>query len=1287
VTVVGLASAQDAHAQGLAAASAQEPTAREEQPIAEPEIEAYAQDHGVGTDIASEALAVQRRGAGIVEALQAVQKGAYAGVWFDTATGEFVIPVPRGAKFAPAVGLARSLGVRENTRIVEVDSTWDELAQAHEAIDKELSDLISKGRAQTWLDPSANAVVIAVPVGANDSATAIANEAANEALVKVEVRRVEKIERFESTPYACWVNEASCDRPARGGVFIEPSGVLAGQATCTAGFKAVGNQFSNRFMLTAGHCYAQSADWRAWDSTGAYHYLGNISAGAFPGEDYAAIRVNGFGKWWEEGPEGTNWKSVVVYWGGNQNLPINYEGSSYLGQSVCMSGWTSKSSCGTVSRVDFTNTYDDGSTVHHLTEASGVLANHGDSGGPIWAGETALGLVSGGPADPSRVYYTEVTRATEAMGVTVGQKMGAPPYAETGEPVTIGGRQATVAGKVDPNGVATSYAVQYGTQNGVYPYSTPAIGAGSSFQTLNVSPSILNLQPLTQYHYRLVAWNSWGTSYGTEHHVKTGAGEPLISFPAGPTRGTNSATLAAAIDPGGAATTFQFEWGPTASYGKSTSVGSAGSGVTPTGVSAPVTGLTPETTYHFRVKATNSVGTVYSGDQSFTALAKPASYSSSYTNPLLDKPSTMDADDDGNVWVVDRYRSKLLKLDAKGSVAQEFGVVGTAPGQIKEPRGIATSPDGTIWVTETGSSRLQQFSASGQFIREIRPTTLGSGGGEAWIREPSEIAVPGNGRIYVADQNRQAILAFNEQPNVYGEYIDSIIGGPSTTPNPTGLDANLEQGFLAVLDWQVHKVQVFDLTTRQLLASVGGAEGSGPGQLKNPYGLAVKANGAILVSDRGNNRVQVFSRWGEYLGDFGSLGSGAGQMSEPSGIAASSRGVIFVSDKNNKRIQRWTQQGGPEAVALKASLVTTSGVTLRGHVNPSGAATTYSFEYGPTTAYGTTVPAGGASAGSGYESIIATQPITGLTAGDGYYVRVKAANSEGTTYSAPVRVWAAPTWKFASAFGSLGSSSAQFNRPLGAVADASGYVWVVDKFNHRVKRYTPTGVLDKSIGTFGSSQGQVNEPLSVAIDAQGDIWLAEDGNDRIQEFSPSGTFLSSIGPIDSSQVRLQTPSGLAFDADGYLYVGDQSKDNVQKYDPKAPQGQRFVTSWGPIDGPTQMATDPQGDVWFVDNTSGAVTRWERSGPAMPKTEFTLGAAAYPYGIAFTPDGQLLISERGNNQVEMFTRSGKRLNSSLGGGPGSLPGQFKEVGGLALAGDGSLFTADSGNNRVQRWEVE
>ncbi|HYQ78803.1 MAG TPA: trypsin-like serine protease [Solirubrobacterales bacterium] len=1273
-------------------------------PTAE-QVADYAAENGLGHTDAEHALSVQAAATGIVQQLEAVLGGGYAGVWFDDKSGQLVIPVVAQAQADRAFGLVKSLTIDSSSRIVAVRSSWDELEAAQEQINSGLGELIKGQLAQTWLDARRNAVVVRVPANAEAGVRSSAAEVAAAAKVSVVIETADGLSRFSSRPYACFVPEASCDRPPRAGIFIGPAGVAKNLLSCTAGFKAIGNTFGNRFMLTAGHCYKDSADWRAWDGTElADHYLGHIEAGAYPGDDYAAIRVNGYGDWWEEGP--TGFPSTVVYWGGDQNIPVQAESSSYLGESACMSGWASKSSCGTVTRIDFTNTYEDGSTVNHLTELHGntLKAGPGDSGGPVWTGNTALGLISGGPEDSTRVYYTEVTRDTAALGVSVGPQVGAPPYAETTDATNVQGRQVSANAKVDPNGVETSYAIEYGplSEPQAYESKSQTFSAGSGFDTALVSHTIQGLVPLKTYAYRVVAWSSAGTSYGMRKQFETPVGAPLVSFPTQPTRFQTSTVLAATVEPGGAETTYQFEYGPTTSYGLSGPAGKTGATVGSIAVGGSIGGLTPETTYHFRVKASNSAGTTYSPDQTFTTLANTIAYGSTFgSSGKLDgqfsRPLAMVADapggvPSGDVWIVDKLINRVQKFNAKGQFVSKFGSFGTGNGQFNEPRAITVDSEGNLWVADAGNNRIEKFNSKGEYLTEIDSE---GGFGFNSIDIPSGLAIARGGHIFVANQGSggRIVELLTTKTGLLGGYVNNA-WLDTTTPANMATDS---QGDVWIADAAENKLYEIPSSGGGPVARFG-TTGSGPGQLSAPYAVAAKPSGTLLVSDRGNNRVQQFSQTGELLASFGKGGEEAGQFCEPSGLALSSRGVIFVADACHDKIQRWTQKTSPEAVTQPATGVTATGATLSARINPSGLATTYKFEYGKTSSYGSNVPASPGSLTASFEDSTVTAALTGLVPDTTYHRRIVATNAEGTTYGKDrTFVTTSGTATFTSSFASLGPEGGSLNRPLGMAAEViagvpTGNFWIVDNKNNRVVKVNSAGSYIRQVGGFGTANGQFDSPRGVAVDDQGNIWVTDAGNHRIQKFNAKGEFLMRIRSSDvTGSSALETPSGIAIGREGHIFVGDQGLGGVilELSDTAGSEGKFEAWRYTSATNPTQLASDEDGDVWAIDYQDNKVYEVPDSGGA-PVVRFGTGGTgpgqlSSPYGIAIKPNGNILISNRGNNLIQQFSPSGAYQFQFGAGGTGA--GQFSEPSGMAVGPDGSVYIADAGNSRVQRWSFK
>jgi len=88
------------------------------------------------------------------------------------------------------------------------------------------------------------------------------------------------------------------------------------------------------------------------------------------------------------------------------------------------------------------------------------------------------------------------------------------------------------------------------------------------------------------------------------------------------------------------------------------------------------------------------------------------------------------------------------------------------------------------------------------------------------------------------------------------------------------------------------------------LVRVWGVPGSGPGQFRDPTGIAV-VDGEVFVADFYNHRIQKFSADGTFRTAFGRPGSGPGELRHPVGVAVGPEGDVFVADFGNQRVQRW----------------------------------------------------------------------------------------------------------------------------------------------------------------------------------------------------------------------------------------------------------------------------------------------------------------------------------------------------------------------------------------------
>ncbi len=216
-----------------------------------------------------------------------------------------------------------------------------------------------------------------------------------------------------------------------------------------------------------------------------------------------------------------------------------------------------------------------------------------------------------------------------AVGITVGEKQrqliasmpDRRPTATTEAPTGVGASKATLRGSVNPTGVATSYRFEWGTSaayGNSAPASPKAIGAGT--KGVEASESLTGLTPETTYHYRLVAESEGGAAKGEDQTFTTPA--VAVTEPASGV-GLSAAKLNGKVEPSGIATSYQFEYGTTTSYGSKApaSAKSIGSGMGYVSVGQTVEALKAATTYHYRMVATNSQGTFYGKDATFTTAA------------------------------------------------------------------------------------------------------------------------------------------------------------------------------------------------------------------------------------------------------------------------------------------------------------------------------------------------------------------------------------------------------------------------------------------------------------------------------------------------------------------------------------------------------------------------------------------------------------------------------------------------------------------------------------------
>jgi len=229
---------------------------------------------------------------------------------------------------------------------------------------------------------------------------------------------------------------------------------------------------------------------------------------------------------------------------------------------------------------------------------------------------------------PNTTYHFRAVGAIDDE-IVYGEDMtfitGSGPQVTTNVASEIGTIGATLNGLVNANDMATTVTFEYGLtlEYGTMVDADQSPVSGSTNTV--VSKTLISLTPSTTYNFRVVGQNTGGTTYGTNRTFTTAATNP--DAPIATTNGasgssSSGATLNGTVDPKNKNTVVHFEYGWTTAYGDTLFADQSPIiGEFPIGVSAPLTGLMADTSYHYRVVAQNDFGAAYGNDMTIYTVA------------------------------------------------------------------------------------------------------------------------------------------------------------------------------------------------------------------------------------------------------------------------------------------------------------------------------------------------------------------------------------------------------------------------------------------------------------------------------------------------------------------------------------------------------------------------------------------------------------------------------------------------------------------------------------------
>jgi len=335
-------------------------------------------------------------------------------------------------------------------------------------------------------------------------------------------------------------------------------------------------------------------------------------------------------------------------------------------------------------------------------------------------------------------------------------------------------------------------------------------------------------------------------------------------------------------------------------------------------------------------------------------------------------------------------------------------------------------------------------------------------------------------------------------------------------------------------------------------------------------------------------------------------------------------------------------------------------------------------------------------------------------------------------------------------------SAARFNEPRGIAIDAEGNLYVADTDNHRIRKVTPQGEVStlagsgptgRDAGGFADGEGhnaQFRVPFGIAIDRVGNLYVVDTYNHRIRKVTPQGEVSTLAGGEKGfadgkgSTARFRFPNSIVIDAAGNLYVTDTANNRIRKVTPQgevstlAGGRQGFADGQGhnaQFSSPRGIAIDRVDNLYVVDfrnscirkvTPEGAVSALTRCSEFIKPGRFgsvvdlltfnwnwlDFGNDArfdLPSGIAIDAAGNLYVAEMFKHRIRKMTPEGK-VSTLAGGRRGFTDGkggaaqfnepfgiaidaQFSEPFGIAIDAAGNLYVTEVFNHSIRKIVIE